>query len=354
MIVYFYSETYMKKQDSFSNLDEIREYLGLNDTEWSLANLLGYRGTLNIDKLGESFLNGYSKNTVKSYISSFNKWIEFTKTHNLVIFPANIHEFKIFLLHRIEERVSFSTINNVICALKFFNKIMYVEDDEFEPSFILYLKKFAAKPDLKRRPLSKEEFFQILNCHLDYKNDLVLSRNLTIVIFGFLGFMRFDDFSQIRSVDLSISDGFVSIKIRNAKNDYLYSGQNAYFQLDNRCLKIVKEYVKLSKIFDKTEHDSFFFFHISESGRKFRYKPILYSSVRFLILEMCAKSNLNLYKIGSHSLRVGGCTAATQNGVPDHIIDAHGRWAPQSRARAGYQRVQKADHAFVSSKLLSS
>ena len=43
---------------------------------------------------------------------------------------------------------------------------------------------------------------------------------------------------------------------------------------------------------------------------------------------------------------------ATRRGVPDHVLDNHGRWALNSRARSGYQRLVEEDFCWVTEVLM--
>ena len=73
--------------------------------------------------------------------------------------------------------------------------------------------------------------------------------------------------------------------------------------------------------------------------------------MRHLILFMCQEAGVDITRIGTHSLRIGATTHVTKEGVPNHVIDAHGRWAEGSRARQGYQRIDWNDLSIVSKVL---
>ena len=66
---------------------------------------------------------------------------------------------------------------------------------------------------------------------------------------------------------------------------------------------------------------------------------------------MCQKAGVDITRLGTHSLRIGATSHATRQGVPDRVIDAHGRWAEGSRARQGYQRLDWKDMSIVSEVL---
>ena len=66
---------------------------------------------------------------------------------------------------------------------------------------------------------------------------------------------------------------------------------------------------------------------------------------------MCQKAGVDITRLGTHSLRIGATSHATRQGVPDRVIDAHGRWAEGSHARQGYQRLDWKDMSIVSEVL---
>ena len=71
-----------------------------------------------------------------------------------------------------------------------------------------------------------------------------------------------------------------------------------------------------------------------------------------LLLNLCKKAGVSVDKIGTHSLRIGGCTEASKCGVPDYVLDFYGRWALNSTSRARYQRVV-GEEALIVSELLN-
>src|SRR5207245_124714 len=62
------------------------------------------------------------------------------------------------------------------------------------------------------------------------------------------------------------------------------------------------------------------------SGEYLKSQPLSYSRARELLREICIKIGLNPSEYGTHSLRAGGVTTASDNGVPQHRIKTHGRW----------------------------
>ena len=78
--------------------------------------------------------------------------------------------------------------------------------------------------------------------------------------------------------------------------------------------------------------DSPLFCQLSKTkcGYKPRLKDLSYSKLRELVLEAFKDIVPDISAIGTHSLRSGGATAATNAGVPDQLFKRHGRWASES------------------------
>ena len=57
--------------------------------------------------------------------------------------------------------------------------------------------------------------------------------------------------------------------------------------------------------------------------------PMTYTNVRDLFRERLRIIGLNPNHFGLHSMRAGGCTAATDAGVANRLVTRHGRWGGQ-------------------------
>ena len=66
-----------------------------------------------------------------------------------------------------------------------------------------------------------------------------------------------------------------------------------------------------------------------------RNVPISYQRIRVSILQVVQRAGLDATKIGTHSLRAGGASAAANNGIEDRLFKRHGRWRSE-RAKDGY------------------
>ena len=68
--------------------------------------------------------------------------------------------------------------------------------------------------------------------------------------------------------------------------------------------------------------------------------PLSRNAVRETFLKylkpLATKSDFNIKQFGTHSMRSGGATAASNNNISEREIYPHGRWKPGSRSRNRY------------------
>ena len=296
-------------------------------------------------------LQSRAKNTIASYKSGFNHWRNFALENNLTCFPVNNTEFNICILEMIKNNYAWPTINSTLNAINFFHQLFFIEPIKTDKFVLDYCKRFARKVDRRKRPLLKHEFSKIVRTGNEPNLSLLALRDLCIIIFGFFGFLRYDDLSQLRLSDVDIFGPQVTIVVPESKADQNYKSQKVQFKLDPRCSDIVRRYVKYSKFALLGWHRNDVFFFMKFSHNKPVNVKLPYKDCRTCVLKLCEKCGIDSKELGTHSLRIGGCSEASRSGVPDYLLDLHGRWAFGSTARAGYQRLTPAEKDLVSSKL---
>jgi len=107
----------------------------------------------------------------------------------------------------------------------------------------------------------------------------------------------------------------------------------------------------MNRYLDKAQlsHDSPLFYQLSKTkyGYKARARGLSYTRLRELVIEAFIGILPDLSRIGTHSLRSGGATAAANAGVPDRIFLRRGRW-PSVSTKAGYVKDSLASCLCVS------
>ena len=297
-------------------------------------------------------LQSRAKNTVSTYKSGFNHWKKFANSNNIKCFPVNDTEFSICILEMTKNGIAWPTINSTLNSINFFHQMFFLEPLKTDKFVMDYCKRFARKVDRRKRPLLKHEFSKIVRTGNNPNLSLEGLRDLCIIIFGFFGFLRYDDLSQLRLADVDIFGPHVTVTVPEGKADQSYKSQKVEMNLDHRCADIVRRYVKYSKFSLLGWHrcDIYFFMKFSDN-RPLVNSKLPYKDCRKCVLNLCNKNGIDSRELGTHSLRIGGCSEASRSGVPDYLLDLHGRWAFGSTARAGYQRLTPAEKDLVSSKL---
>ena len=319
---------------------------------WSQSEVLGYQGHLSTDALMQAMLCGKSSNTIKTYYYNFKNWKDYALSRDLTFFPCNNVEFMIYLIDRVSQGASMASINGYINAAKFFHKMfLAVERIEIHENVMTYLKKFALKPNQRRRPLLKAEYELLLEYCFSVPKTVQNLQNALIIIFCWNGLLRFDDLQQLRLGDCKLDTTKIELQIRQAKNDYAFKGQQVSFILPEIQHFLLLEYLHFSGLQTVMSRIDVFLFPKILPDKVCANDCISYNFVRETVLKCCLNAKVDVEKVGLHSFRVGACTQASQNLVPDYVIDHMGRWAQGSRARQGYQRLLDADIGRVSNIL---
>ena len=125
-----------------------------------------------------------------------------------------------------------------------------------------------------------------------------LQNPVTMYVFSFPGFFRFDDVSRIRRSDISFQEGFMVFKVLKSKNDQLRKGDEVVISQLSRpaCpVELLRRYLAMFK----TPPDSkdLIFKPISRGKGCCKLvaprKPISHSTIRGLFVGTCKVSELN-------------------------------------------------------------
>ena len=144
-------------------------------------------------------------------------------------------------------------------------------------------------------------------------------RLMMILVLSFMGFLRFNQLSNLKRSDFisgSISD-FISHWFHLAKFN------------SNLCLlDLTKRYFVLAGIDKQCKKYIFRVIEITKNGQKQMEidNPISYTTVRGHVFELLANIGLDLKKFGLYSLQSGGASAAPNLGVNDRLFKKYGWW----------------------------
>ena len=185
-------------------------------------------------------------------------------------------------------------------------------------------------------------------------NDLLVIRDLAMILLSFAGFLRFDEVSSLKCNNIKVKDTFLVLYIEKSKTDQYRNGNEVLISkgVSSACpYNMFLKYVRLAGL--DLDSDFFLFRPIFRSKNIckliYKNKKLSYTTARESILARLKLVSGDL-KLGLHSMRSGGATAAANADVNDRMWKRHGRWKSES-SKDGYV-VDTVDKRLQVSKCL--
>ena len=156
-------------------------------------------------------------------------------------------------------------------------------------------------------------------------------RDVCLCLVAFSAFLRYDEISNIKWYDVDIKDQYFSLYIPKGNTDQYYKGCTILVARTGRptCPQsMLLRYANLAK--ENTTSREFVFRSLGFSKIKGHFlRPgtkLSYTRAREVILLKLKAIGLDTAKLGLHSFRIGGASAAINNDLPHRMVKKHGRW----------------------------
>ena len=210
-------------------------------------------------------------------------------------------------------------------------------------------------PSQQKEPLSADMAKQVID-KFGKSDNLVHRRTALICLLGFSGFMRISELIAVQVKHLQFKPGHLEIFVPKAKNDQHREGHLIHIKKIEPAycpVLALTQYLELTGL-DKNE-ENYIISRLSKTKNGHNAhggKPLADSSVRDIfnrdVAPICYENEPGEYSL--HSLRSGGATAASNNGVSDRLIGKHGRWK-SGFSRDRYIKDNKKQRLSVTSSL---
>ena len=172
-------------------------------------------------------------------------------------------------------------------------------------------------------------------------NDLLVIRDLCMILICFSGFLRYDELSSLLCNDVQFLEGYISLRIRKSKTDQYRDGNTILISKGSTLacpVAMLQRYIELSNI--SLDSEQFLFKPVFRSGNVckliYKNKKLSYTGARESIISKLklVGGDLNL---SLHSMRAGGATAVANasDRVSDRCWKRHGRWKSET-SKDGY------------------
>lgn len=284
----------------------------------------------------ELLLNSKSDNTVKSYFYAFRRWEKFITEHGQDALPAQPVHVALYLTNLLNNGSTSHPVSNALYGIKWAHEVSGLPDptiNSFVTSIVEASKRTTTKTANKKDPVSAEILIELCT-HFKDSDDLLIIRDLTMILLSFSGFLRYDEISSLRFKDVVIHDNYLILYINKSKTDQYRQGNEI---LISKGLSIACPYVMFRRYLELANFDfdsnKNLFRQICRSGNNCKLidkdKKLSYTAAREALLGRIRLVSPNC-NIGLHSFRAGGATAAANANVNERCLKKHGRWKSDS------------------------
>lgn len=284
------------------------------------------------EKMSVYLIQSKSDNTTKKYFASYNRWRSFAQGYGFKELPADPIHVSLFLTLLIDKKSSPCTLDSIIYALKWVHELYgYVDptNNAYIHSLAQSCKRLNGKPVVKKDPVTSDIILELCKIN-EFENDLLIVRDLTMILIGYAGFLRFDELSSITCRDVKIFDDHISIFLPRSKTDQYRQGNEILISRGNTLacpVVMYKRYISLASLDVNSDYFIFRPIFRSKGLAKLIYKnkKLSYTATKENIVRRLktVAPDLNL---GLHFLRSGGASAAARSEVNERCIKRHGRW----------------------------
>lgn len=142
--------------------------------------------------------------------------------------------------------------------------------DLTEHSFITNIlesaKRLPKPQTVKKEPVSTDNLVSLCSFYSG-SVDIVVIRDLSMILLAFVGFLRYDELSSLKCYDITFFDNYMSVRICKSKTDRYRLGDKILVSKGSTVacpLTMLRQYFKLANIDNSSHH--FLFRPIFRSG----------------------------------------------------------------------------------------
>ena len=306
------------------------------------------------DSLPDVTLAGRASSTTTKYSAIYARWKRWARDHGQPAFPASPYHFALYLRHLMADAKTACPIESAFHGITWVHHLAGERSPSGHPlvkDVLAGAQRLLAHHTSKKEPITVAQLEQLVNSKALSMASLYNIRSVLICLLAFAAFLRFDELAKLVCSDVVLDSEKLQLFIESSKTDKYRDGAWVVVAVSGKVTCPVN---MMNRYLDKAQpsHDSPLFCQLSKTkfGYKARARGLSYTRLRELVFEAFRGIVPDLARIGTHSLRSGGATAAASAGVPDRLFLRHGRWSSVS-AKDGYVKDSLASRLFVSKAL---
>ncbi|CAG2197540.1 unnamed protein product [Mytilus edulis] len=293
------------------------------DAEWAFKNdLLELPASLieKVSLLPDLLTESKSSNTVQNYYYGFLRWKKWALSNGIsseFILPAKPIHVALYLACLVQQNHTPSPINQAFYSIRWAHKItseISPTDSDLVKNILEGAKRRLSVPVKKKEPITPDmlsHMFDKFYC----EDNLYNQRSICACLLSYSGFLRVSELLNLKTCDVLFFQSHMSVFIQKSKTDIYRDGDRIIIARTGNKLcpvKNLEKYLEWSN--NQTDCDLYLFRNLTKSKDSFTFrkdnKPLSYTRMRELFIEVFTPFVPNIKSFGLHSLRAGGASAA--------------------------------------------
>ena len=334
--------------------------VGLRDTlrnEFEEAGVPIVDGERVLTSVASHLLSSRADGTVTKYSGQLHAFKDFCAAKGFQYLPAVPIHVAMYISHLIDIKKSSSVITGAFYAVKWFHNINGKGDPTdncIVKNMLESAKRLNSKPVVKKDVLSSELLIQLCDMFVETE-DVIVLRDLAMIVLSFAGFLRFSEVSSLKGHDVVFESDHICLYIRESKTDMYREGEKVLIAKGSTSAcpyAMLKKYMSSAGL--STSSDKYLFQPACRTGSRCflldKDKKLSYTRARECMMQKLRLVAPSL-RLGTHSLRASGASkAANSECVSDRCLKRHGRWRSDS-AKDGYIEDSIEKRLFITKQL---
>lgn len=164
-------------------------------------------------KMADAIVKSKSKNTNDKYFHYFKKWESFIKANGGSALPASPIHIALYLTDLIDKQYSYSVISASVYSIKWAHSLKNLPDptnNMFVTNLLESAKRTQSRSANKKEPVSSE---MLISLCLKYREsvDILIVRDLCMILVGYCAFLRYDEISSLHCNDIAFFDNHLRV-----------------------------------------------------------------------------------------------------------------------------------------------
>jgi len=280
----------------------------------------------------------FAPNTLSKYgraWSKFTLWCTSMRVNDVC--PASHMTVALYYVHVLDTMKTRGALTDAKHAINWAHNLADCKSptkSKFVQKVLEGAKRKCKKLNKQKDPIYAEDTKELFSLtDMASSSDL---RFLLTVVLAFAGFMRICEFLSVQIKHIEFKGEYIKILLPGSKTDQCREGHHLYIARTGNptCpVKLLETFLDLTGL--GSSQENFLAGRLIRSKGGYRVcglRPISYSRMRTIILEGLRPLMLKYpeRKFGTHSLRIGGTTAASAGGISGRLLSQHGRWKTAS------------------------